>query len=804
MASGDVIRDVRHALRSLGRTPGFAIPAIASIALSAGITAVVFAAVQAVLLDPLPYAKPEELVQLATDFQGARQSDGDYVFDRDSMEIGRRAQTLAATGTYQNAVFDLAGDAQSPPLALYGLRVSASVFPLLGVSPLLGRNILPEEDRTGGANVVILSHGLWTRRFAADPGIVGRTVKLNARDYTVIGVMPSGFTFPIRRTATRTPAPYVEFWAPQQMDPLVSQAGAMGMVARLRPGISLEQARAELDIISRTLAWEFPTSNRDRTHRLALYRERLLRNSGKSLLLLFAMAALFLLLGCANVASLLLARGLAREREFAVRMAIGAGRGRLLRQLLTESAVLALLGGTGGFALAQVAWQVLPSMVPVSIPRLAAARADGTVLLFTLAVAVAAGLLFGVMPALRAADVSFHQAALGARGGGNRLRRAFVMSEVAITVLLVALGGQFGTRFVELLRTDTGFDADHTFAAVVLPAKERYPAPAARAAVYRRFLQAVRELPGVELAGTVDALPFSGENHGGFVHAGGPAVVAEVDVVGGDYLQAMGVGLQAGRWFREEEMRAAARVAIISAPLAQRLWPGQDALGRSLCVHCTPEQPNGWTQVIGVVPPMRHASLEGGEPWNVYLAARAMEEAAFVVVRTKRPAAEMDGAIRAAIAAVDPAQPVLLAASLRSLIEDTVADRRFLLLVLGGTAVLALLLATGGVYALAAYATRLRTREIGIRLALGGTPVAIHGLLLRQGLVTVCGGVACGIAVAMVALRLVRGFMAGFESAYPVGPIVAAACVLLAGMAACWIPARQATGGDPLASLRQE
>src|SRR5215472_11028232 len=503
-------RDVLIALRLFGRNPGPTGIAWLFIALSVGATAVVFAAIRAVLIEPLPYARAAELVQVGSEYPQSQGQGGDWVFWNDTREIIRRNRTLQSAGVYRNAVNDLAGGAAEPPEALYGLKVTASLFPTLGVAPMLGRNILPEEDQPGQPDVMILSYGLWARRFGTDRGVVGRTVTVNGHGCKVIGVMPPGFNFPMRRAAAHTPSPYVEFWAQLSAAP-GSRQGGLGMVARLRPGASLAEARRDLAGIGDALSREFPATNRDHTLRVNFLRDRTVGSAEKALWMLMGAALLFLMIGCSNVANLLLARGLARQKEIAVRLAIGAAPARIVRQLLTESCVLALLGGLGGYLLAAAAWKVLPAVASVSIPRLAAARADGSVFGFALLLATVNGILFGMAPALRLAQ--------GRTAAGRRdtMRATLVVAEVALAVVLVVTGGQLLGNFLRLMATNPGFQADRVLASVVLAAPERYRGPEKRAALYRRILDGVRAIPGVEKAGTVDALPFSGENHGGFV-----------------------------------------------------------------------------------------------------------------------------------------------------------------------------------------------------------------------------------------------------------------------------------------------
>ena len=829
-----ILRDIRLAFRLFGRTPVPTGIALLSIALSVGATAVVFAAIKAVLIDPLPYAHPEKLVQIGSQFpRMLQQSLSDWVVWNDTRELARNTRTLESVGVYGNAVFDLAGTADTTPEALYGLRMTASLFQVLGVAPMLGRNITPQEDRPGQPDEMILSYGLWMRRFHADRGVVGRTVTVNGHGCVVIGVMPPGFNFPMRRAAAHTPSPYVEFWAAPFNVPANPNAG-LGAVARLRPGVSLQQARQDLASIGDALARDFPATNRGRTLTMNWVRDRTVGIAANGLWLLMASALLFMLIGCANVANLLLARGLARQREFAVRLAVGAGHWRIVRQLLTESCMLAVLGGAGGYALAAAAWKILPAVAPVSIPRLAAARADAAIFGFALALALINGILFGIAPALRLAGGkhAIVWSAVGERGAASgrhdRVRAWLVAAEVALSVILVVIGGQLLGSFVRLVSTDPGFQADRILASVVLPAPERYPNPEQRGLFYRRILDAVRALPGVESAGTVDALPFSGENHGGFVSGGGDSrqtgqLTAEIDLVGGDYLQTMGVRLLEGRWFREEETRGeetredetraektspSSGAAIVDEFTARRLWPGASALAQRVCIDCTPESPNNWKRVIGVVSGTIHAALNEPMKGNVYLAAGAMQKAVFLVVRTSQASSGLESdlakAIRRAVAAIDPNQPVFLSAGMRTLVADSVADRRFIMALLAITGWLALLMSAAGIYGVISYTTSRRTQEIGIRMALGATPGDVHGMIFRQGFATIAIGLTVGVGAALAVMHALRSFLAGLESANPAYLWIAAALVTVTAGIACWIPARRATAIDPMCALRRE
>jgi predicted permease len=819
-----LLQDIRIGFRLLRRTPLLTGTALLSIILSVGATAVVFTAVKSVLLNPLPYANVDRLVQLRTSLRYAPGKDNtggeshtDWIFWNDIQEIAQRTRTLKSIGIYRNAVFDLGGGSSGPPEALYGLRISASLFPTLGDSPMLGRNILPEEDQPGHSEEIILSYGLWTRRFNRNRNIVGKNIRIDGSDCMVIGVMPPDFNFPLHRAADHTPEPYVEFWAPLRTGGLHAIGGALGAVARLRSGVSVTEAQQDVASISDVLTREFPRTNRDRALHVSPLWDRTVAPARNALWFLMGAALMFLLIGCANVANLLLARGVVRQREISVRVAIGAGGARIIRQLLTESCVLALLGGLGGYALTVAAWKVLPSIAPVSIPRLATARADWAILGFAIALALVNGILFGVAPALRAAasaspstlhDLSVRGAISGRQ---DRIRASLVIAEVAISVVLVLIGSQLLGSFVDLVRTDPGFQGNRILASVVLPEPERYRTPEQRGAVYKRFLDSVRAIAGVESAGIVDALPFSGENHGGFVttsRAGerqlSDRLIPEINVIGGDYLQALGVRLLAGRWFREDETEKPSDTAIVNDVLARRLWPGSGAIGKQICVNCTPEEPNNWKIVIGVVSGVRHAALDGPPALNVYLAANAFQEAAFLIVRTERPPGEVDKAVRRAIAKVDPDQAVLLSTSMESLVEDSVADRRFIVSLLGVTACLALLMSAAGIFGVTAYVTSRRTQEIGIRMALGATPYSVHALIFRQAFSAVCTGLAIGVGITVILTHVLRGAIIGLRTGNT-GDIWIAACfVTLTSVIACWMPARRAMRIDPMCALRQD
>jgi predicted permease len=816
-----MLTDIRYAFRWLRRAPAVTLIAILSIAIGAGATAVVFAAVKAVLIEPFPYSHPEALVQIRTDTGRGASPRQDWVSWDDMRDVARENRSFTALGTYHYALFNLGGDPGSLPEALYGLYISASLFPTLGARPMLGRNILPEETQPGRDREMILSYDLWLRRFRADPAVVGRAVEVNGHDCRIIGVMPAGFDFPMRlATTVSTPSRHMDFWAPEAVDPARTHRGSTGYgaIARLRPGTSLAEARQDLSAIAARLASAYPRTNENRTLRAGWLRDRTLGFAQTGLLLLMAAALVFLLIGCANVANLLLARTLARRGEMALRAALGAGRWRIVRQLVTESSVLAVLGGLAGYALAALAWRLLPAVTPMSIPRLAAARADGTVFAFALVVSAFTGIAAGLAPAWRACVIDLAGALResGARAtvgtSHHRLRSLLLLSEIVVTVVLLVIGGALAASFVRLLRTDPGFDADHALASIIVASGDRYlNHPEAQTLLFRRILDSVRALPGVESAGTVHPLPFSGDNNGGWVTATEAGVarpetqsIAEVDTVSAGYLETMGVPLLQGRWFREEEMDPARQLAIVNDLAAARLWPGGNAIGSRICVNCAPDRPASWKQVIGVAGGIRHAALDQPPGMEVYLSAGALSSADFLVVRSHRPFAALGQAIRRAVAAIDPKQPVFLSAGMSTLIGDSLSDHRFIVTLLAITGCLALLLSAAGVYGVVSYVTSRRTEEIGVRVALGATPRQVHTLVFRQGMRLAVLGIAIGLPAAMAVERVLRHWVAGLEADDPALIAMAAALVAMAAAVACWIPAWRATRIDPIVALRQE
>ncbi len=497
----------------------------------------------------------------------------------------------------------------------------------------------------------------------------------------------------------------------------------------------------------------------------------------------------------------------------AVRVAIGAGRARLIQQLLTESLVLSILGGVAGYVFVVVAWRLVPAVMPPNVPRLAAAQAAWSTFGAALVVALVSGTIFGLAPAVRAAlDTPFpsggSRSELGTR---DRTRSTFLAAQVALAMLLVIGGAQLFTGFGRLINADLGFDSNGLIASVVLASGDRYRTPEARADLYGRIVDSVRTIPGVDAAGTVDALPFSGENHGGFASASAEAamrpggqITAEIDVVSPGYLETMRARLVEGRWFHDEERAVSSDVAIITDTVATSLWPGESALGKRLCVFCSPELPSNWKRVVGVVAAMRHSSLDKPAGGSIYLSGGAFENAQFLVVRSERPASEIGPAIRRTIAAIDANQPVFLTAPISSFIADSVAERRFVMILLTAMGLLAWGISAAGVYGVISYVVSRRRQEIGLRMALGATFSDVHALVFRQGSAPVSAGLISGTAAAFALMRMMRHVLPGLDKADLGVTISAVLLVAIAAAAACLIPSRRAAHVDPMTALRQD
>ncbi|HZS06017.1 MAG TPA: ABC transporter permease [Blastocatellia bacterium] len=812
----DMFQDLRFGARMMSRDKGFAAVVVITLALGVGASTAIFSVVRSVLLRPLPYAQPDRLLQFRFYYLPPVNHEQTWVAIRDVVDWREQSRSFERIGVYGYAVLNFSEDGL--PEAVYGLRVSADLLPALGVPPAMGRYFSPEEDQPGRNHVIILSDDLWRRRFGADPGIVGKTVRANQENYTVVGVMPAGFNFPLRMATTvRLPSQQMGYWYPLGLDARRSsraEAG-YGAIARLKPGATFAQAQAEMEQIAARLAGQYPQTNAGRELRMVPLKDQFVGDVRLTLIILLGAVALVVLIACANIASLLLVRADGRRREMAIRQSLGAGRLRLVRQALTESMLLALSGGAVGVLLARWALPTLLRLSPQAIPRLAETRVDGSVLGFTLAVSILAGLIFGLAPAWAAAKGGLNEVlkqspgtSSGKRGAGGR---ALIVVEVALTLILTLGAGLLLNSFIRLMNVDLGFRADQVLAAIILPPNSRYPNVKAKVEFYRRVIERVKGLPGVESVAASDTLPYSGQNGTDQVRIEGrppadgidPNLYCEGSTVTNDFRQTMGIPLVRGRFFNEHDTADAPPVIVISEAAAERYWPGEDPIGKRMAFSA--DGYRVWRQVVGIVKSTHNLGLDQPQFPHFYLPVEQWPlPANFLLVRSALPSQNLAGAVRQAVAAVDREQPVFLAAPLESWVADSVAGRRFGLLLLGLFGALALALASVGIYGVVSYAATRRTREIGIRMALGAQSGDVLRLVIRQGMRPVLLGVAVGLPGAVALTRLLRSLLFGVSATDPLTFILVA--TLLGGVAllACWLPARRAAKVSPLVALRHE
>jgi putative ABC transport system permease protein len=728
------------------------------------------------------------------------------------IDLRTQNRAFEQIGAFVNHSLNLSG--QGEPERLEGQRISPAVLSLLGVQPTLGRTLLPEENTPGQHRVVVLSHQLWQRRFNQNPGIVGSQITLDGQPFTVVGVMPRGFFFPERES---------EFWTPLAMES--DEANGRGdhylhVVARLKPGVSAEQAAAEVTQVFARLASEYPRTNEGLEAFVRPLHDDYVGDLRTPIMILFAAVGLVLLIACANVANLLLSRSTSRQREMAIRTALGAKRWRIVRQLLTESFILAFLGGLVGVAIGIWGVAFLSGLVPETLSQIQGVSINARTLVFTLGVTVSTAVVFGIAPALQASKIQPGEALKeGDRSGrsmrGRRARSVLVVSEVALALIVLVGAGLLIRTFQRLRQVETGFQASNllTMRTVLPPSK--YPSPDHRRAFYNDVLRRVQELPGVEAAGVISFLPLSFKGISfSFTVEGRSASSSDLDlpmavyrVISPDYFRTMGIPTLRGRAFENNDTADRAPVVVVNRSLADHFWPGEEAVGKRLKVGPA-DSPNPWTTVVGVVGNVRQVGLQGEQKLEMY-APYMQDRRGFIaprdlVVRTKANAASMAGAIRAAVWAVDKDQPISSVRTMEQVYAVAVSRERFNALLLSLFAGLALVLALVGLYGVTSYAVTQRTHEIGVRMALGAQQGEVLRLIIKQGMALTFLGVALGLGVAVAVTRLMTGILYGVTATDPI--TFAGVAILLAVVAflACYIPARRATKVDPLVALRYE
>jgi predicted permease len=798
-------QDLRYALRALRRTPGFTAVALLTLALGIGANTAVFSVVRSVLLTPLPFAQPDRLMRV-WHANHSTSTDRSKVSEPDFIDWRRDARTIESIGGFFFADglsgLDLTGDGN--PERISAALVTGQFFETLRPKPLLGRTLVNDDRNPGRNQVVVLGHGLWTRRFNADPKIIGRTIQLNSRPFTVIGVMPAGFSYPAEDGLDAWVP--LTFFGPNDIG-RGRAARFMGVVTRVKPGVTPEQLRADLRAISQRNVALYPESRGFDDATVMPLRDSIVGDVRRPLMVLLGAVSLLLLITCVNIASLLLARSSARQGELAVRAALGAGRGRIVRQLLTESIVLAALGGVLGVGLAYASVRLL-RMSGLEAPGLSMVRIDAVMLLFALGVAVLSGALFGLLPALRAAGLTLQQSirsdARGTVGGrGHGLRSALVLAEVALAVMLVVSAGLAAKSFTRLTAIDPGFDAQHALVAMMSVGQSHDAAPAE---YYYRVLEAIAAVPGVKAVGAVRDLPTRGSGEGGGIDAVGSPLrpdqmpATQYHQVSAGYFGAMGIPLREGRVFTTGDRRETQLVVVINEALGRRLWPdAKSFVGKSLLFGKTP------IPIVGVVGDIRQSGFAAPPDPAVYLhVMQSFRSRMSIVVRTQGDASRLAGAVRRAIWSVDPTQTITLVTTLEEIVGGSVSRQRALAWLLGLFGLIGLTLGALGIYGVLAFSVAQRRKEIGVRVALGASPHSVMRMILSQGVALAGAGIVIGVVGARLLARTMQEVLFEIQPTDLMTFAQVIAVLLGAALLASWLPARRALSIDPISALRSD
>jgi putative ABC transport system permease protein len=812
----DLWQDLRFGARMLIKQPGFTLIAILTLALGIGANTAIFSVINTVLLKPLPYAQPEQLVMVYGEFP-ALKTNQMRLSAPEYTDFQQQTRSFAASGVFDSVSANLTAHGGGEPERVEGGALTPEMFAVLKIAPLLGRVFAPEEAQEGHDDVVLLGHGLWQRRFAGKADAVGQKLTMNGRSHTIIGVMPPGFAFPPKAEM------WQPLWFPKEMYDQ-QRRGARGLeaLARLKPGVSLTQAQAELDQLGGRLTAQYPQNYRaERRYRMiaAPLLEDYVGELKSALLLLLGAVGFVLLITCANVANLLLARAATRQQEIAVRLALGAGRGRLARQLLTESVLLALAGGVAGLLLAVWGVQLLLRFAPDNLPRLGEVSLDGRVLAFTALASLVTGVIFGLAPALQSAraDVNDALRESGRTGAGarqQRLRNTFVVAEIALALVLLVGAGLTLKSFWRLQAVEPGFNPDGVLTMRMLLPFTTHRGIPERATFFRQVLERLRALPGVTAAGAVSRIPMAPGNNSGtmtgensVVGPNDPQVEVEMRWASPQYFQTMGIALLNGRDFNDADAEGTLPVAVVDERFARRFYPNEDPIGKRI-KRGGPNSARPWKTIVGVVRQVRNQRLDATSLpqayFPVFQEADEMFNLSFAVRSGGSEPQALGPSVRAAVLAVDRNQPIFDVKPLRQVVGDSIALKRLALMLLVVFAIVAVLLAGSGIYGVMAYAVTQRTREIGIRVALGAQTRDVLRLVVWQGLKLTGAGVALGWMAALGLTRLMEKLLYEISATDPLtflaGPLLLAFVALLA----CWIPARRAAKVDPLAALRYE
>jgi len=811
------LQDVRYAARGFARTPVFAAVVVLTLAIGIGANTAIFSVANALLLRPLPYLQPERLVLLSAEHKANGEKQGPLSYPRFTL-VQSRSQSFTGVAAFCVEVFNLTN--RGDPEQISAARVSWNFFDILGIPPLLGRGFGAGDDKPGGAPVVIVSSAFWRRRFAADPSVVGRSLTLDSKDYTIVGVLPPGFRFSLLGQNTELYAPRVfdlNLITPEQAR---AGSGFLTWLARLRPGTAIAGAQSDMDALAAQYRQEypkFPDTDPGLTVRVGNLRDEVVAGVRTAVLILFGAVVLVLLIACANVASLLLARALGRRQEMAVRTALGARRGALIRQLLTESLMLALLGGALGSLLGAWGTEALAGIAESSLPRASEIRGagylDSHVLAFTALVSVFAGVVFGLVPAWQVSRASLNSV-LRSEGGAatagrrrNRLRNLLVVSQVALSMVLLIGAGLLLRNFVQLRRTSPGFDTRHVLTMNVALPPARYAKPAQMAAFCEEIVRRVRAVPGVQSAAASSALPLTTTRLSPALPEGQPPLplsqrpMFNIQMSGPGYAATLHIPVLVGREFTENDDVRRPLVAMVNQTTARRYWPNENAVGKHVLLGRIPQP----IEVVGVLGDIRNVGVAADVAPEIYVpfAQRPWANINLIVRTTGDPHAYVS-AVRARVRALDHEQPVTAIQTLDELLEQGAAQPRFTTFLLATLSGAALLLAVVGIYGVIAWSVAERTQEMGIRIALGAERADILRLVLRQGLLLALSGIAIGLGASLALTRLLGSLLYRVSVTDPVTFVTGAVLFTGVAMLASYLPARRATRVDPMVALRHQ